>query len=57
MAVNPKIRDTYRVTIGIETHVQLSTKTKLFSAVDKRIFKVCKFAREDYIVAGIIISY
>jgi len=25
---------------------------KLFSAVDKRIFKVCKFAREDYIVAG-----
>jgi len=25
---------------------------KLFSAVDKRIFKVCKFARDDYIVAG-----
>lgn len=33
MAISQKIRDLYKVTIGIETHVQLSTKTKLFSAV------------------------
>lgn len=31
--VNPEIRSAYRVTIGIECHVQLKTKTKLFSAV------------------------
>lgn len=32
--VSPEIRNQYRVTIGLETHVQLRTKTKLFSAVD-----------------------
>jgi aspartyl-tRNA(Asn)/glutamyl-tRNA(Gln) amidotransferase subunit B len=32
--VNPKTREQYKVTIGIECHVQLKTKTKLFSAVD-----------------------
>lgn len=31
--VNPKIRDLYAVTIGIECHVQLKTATKLFSGV------------------------
>ncbi|MCA9331484.1 Asp-tRNA(Asn)/Glu-tRNA(Gln) amidotransferase subunit GatB [Candidatus Saccharibacteria bacterium] len=31
--VRPEIRSGYRVTIGIECHVQLKTKTKLFSAV------------------------
>jgi len=31
--VSQKILDQYRVSIGIETHVQLKTKTKLFSAV------------------------
>lgn len=33
MAVNEEIRKKYVPTIGIETHVQLKTKTKLFSAV------------------------
>lgn len=33
MAVSPEIRSQYQVTIGLETHVQLRTKTKLFSAV------------------------
>lgn len=32
--VNKKVRDQYVASIGIETHVQLKTKTKLFSAVD-----------------------
>jgi aspartyl-tRNA(Asn)/glutamyl-tRNA(Gln) amidotransferase subunit B len=31
--VNPEIRDLYTATIGIECHVQLKTKTKLFAAV------------------------
>lgn len=31
--VKPEIRDQYRPTIGIECHVQLKTRTKLFSAV------------------------
>ena len=31
--INQDIRDQYKVTIGIECHVQLKTKTKLFSAV------------------------
>lgn len=31
--VSQKILDQYRVSIGIETHVQLKTRTKLFSAV------------------------
>jgi len=30
---DPKIRSQYKVTVGIECHVQLKTKTKLFSAV------------------------
>jgi aspartyl-tRNA(Asn)/glutamyl-tRNA(Gln) amidotransferase subunit B len=32
--LNREIRDKYLATIGIECHVQLATKTKLFSAVD-----------------------
>lgn len=32
--INPDVKAQYRVTIGIECHVQLKTKTKLFSAVD-----------------------
>ncbi|HTE58043.1 MAG TPA: Asp-tRNA(Asn)/Glu-tRNA(Gln) amidotransferase subunit GatB [Verrucomicrobiae bacterium] len=32
--VSPETRKKYTVTIGLETHVQLKTKTKLFSAVD-----------------------
>jgi aspartyl-tRNA(Asn)/glutamyl-tRNA(Gln) amidotransferase subunit B len=32
--INPEVRKQYKVTIGIECHVQLKTKTKLFSAVD-----------------------
>ena len=32
--ITPELRAKYRVTIGIETHVQLKTKTKLFAAVD-----------------------
>lgn len=32
--LNQKIRDQYEVTIGIECHVQLKTKTKLFAAVN-----------------------
>lgn len=32
--VSPETRKKYKVTIGLETHVQLKTKTKLFSAVD-----------------------
>jgi aspartyl-tRNA(Asn)/glutamyl-tRNA(Gln) amidotransferase subunit B len=31
--IDPKVRGKYRTTIGIECHVQLKTKTKLFSAV------------------------
>src|SRR5665213_1068299 len=31
--IDPKTRAKYKVTIGIECHVQLKTKTKLFSAV------------------------
>lgn len=34
MAVSEELRKKYRPTIGIETHVQLNTKTKLFSAVN-----------------------
>lgn len=33
MALSPETLDQYTVTIGIETHVQLKTRTKLFSAV------------------------
>lgn len=33
MAISEEIRQQYTTTIGIETHVQLKTKTKLFSAV------------------------
>lgn len=33
MAISPEILKQYTVTIGIESHVQLKTKTKLFSAV------------------------
>ena len=32
--VRPEIRNQYIVTIGIECHVQLKTKTKLFAAVE-----------------------
>lgn len=32
--IDPTIKQSYKVTIGIECHVQLKTKTKLFSAVD-----------------------
>lgn len=32
--IDPKTRELYTVTIGIECHVQLKTKTKLFAAVD-----------------------
>lgn len=32
--INSEIRESYTVTIGIECHVQLKTKTKLFSGVD-----------------------
>lgn len=32
--ISPEIRKQYQATIGIECHVQLKTKTKLFSAVD-----------------------
>ncbi len=32
--ISKEIRDQYTVTIGIECHVQLATKTKLFSAAD-----------------------
>jgi aspartyl/glutamyl-tRNA(Asn/Gln) amidotransferase, B subunit len=32
--LDKKTRDKYEVTIGIECHVQLATKTKLFSSVD-----------------------
>ncbi len=32
--ISPEIRKRYTVTIGIECHVQLKTKTKLFAAVD-----------------------
>ena len=31
--IEPKVKDQYTTTIGIECHVQLKTKTKLFSAV------------------------
>ena len=33
MAVSEEVREKYKPTIGIECHVQLKTKTKLFSAV------------------------
>jgi aspartyl-tRNA(Asn)/glutamyl-tRNA(Gln) amidotransferase subunit B len=33
MAINAEAKKKYKPTIGIETHVQLKTKTKLFSAV------------------------
>ncbi len=32
--ISPDVRKQYRVTIGIECHVQLKTKTKLFSGAD-----------------------
>jgi len=32
--LSPEVRNKYTVTIGIECHVQLKSKTKLFSAVD-----------------------
>jgi aspartyl-tRNA(Asn)/glutamyl-tRNA(Gln) amidotransferase subunit B len=32
--VSPEVRNKYRVAIGIECHVQLKTKSKLFSAAD-----------------------
>lgn len=32
--ISPVVKKQYKVTIGIECHVQLKTKTKLFSAVD-----------------------
>lgn len=31
--IDSEVRDSYKVTIGIECHVQLKTKTKLFSAI------------------------
>lgn len=31
--IDPKVREKYTVTIGLETHVQLKTATKLFSGV------------------------
>ncbi|MFA5003903.1 MAG: Asp-tRNA(Asn)/Glu-tRNA(Gln) amidotransferase subunit GatB [Candidatus Saccharimonadales bacterium] len=31
--ISPEVRKQYKVTVGIECHVQLKTKTKLFSAV------------------------
>ncbi len=34
MSITPEIRNQYTVTIGIECHVQLKTKTKLFSGAD-----------------------
>lgn len=34
MSVRPEIRSQYKVTIGIECHVQLKTRTKLFSGAD-----------------------
>src|SRR6478672_10483990 len=33
MAVSDEVRREYKPTIGIECHVQLKTKTKLFSAI------------------------
>jgi aspartyl-tRNA(Asn)/glutamyl-tRNA(Gln) amidotransferase subunit B len=33
MSVKDEVRKKYKPTIGIETHVQLKTKTKLFAAV------------------------
>src|ERR1700733_5707552 len=33
MALSDEIKNKYKITIGIECHVQLKTKTKLFSAV------------------------
>lgn len=32
--ISPEIRNKYKVTVGIECHVQLKTKTKLFSGAD-----------------------
>jgi hypothetical protein len=32
--MNPELRDKYEVVIGIECHVQLATKSKLFCACD-----------------------
>ena len=34
MAVSDEILQQYEMTIGIECHVQLATKTKLFSPAD-----------------------
>lgn len=55
--INKEIRDKYEATIGIECHVQLATKTKLFSSVDNDAREAepnSKVSEIDYALPGVL---
>ena len=55
--LSKQIRDKYEATIGIECHVQLATKTKLFSAVDNDAREAepnSKVSVVDYALPGML---
>ena len=55
--IRKEIRDKYEATIGIECHVQLATKTKLFSSVDNDAREAepnSKVSAIDYALPGML---
>ena len=42
------VYDDYEMTIGIECHVQLATKTKLFSPADNDVLAILLFCKYKY---------